>query len=203
MMTKTCNSNYDLQGLALYREQRYYQSRAENPNFYFGPFSLLLFGAASFLYELMPSGTRGYAPDFYTISSFFGAKDNGDGTYSFNNMEKIPDNWTNRIQPYSNELVGAEIIKMYLLHPVEFGGNLADGSFNGLGNWGGLIQNGTIQPNVDPKVASCFLYMLATERVPSYLNSIITPSVDTLSFVLSKLSGTDYSNLGCPQPLTK
>jgi hypothetical protein len=31
----------------------------------------LLFGAASFLYELMPSGTHGYASDLETISSFF------------------------------------------------------------------------------------------------------------------------------------
>ena len=97
MMTKTTGANYNLENLALYRYQRYQQSLANNQNFYFGPFSLLLYGAASFLYELMPSGTRGYAPDYYTISSFFGAHRNKDGSYSFNGQEKIPANWTNRV----------------------------------------------------------------------------------------------------------
>lgn len=90
MMADTTNNNFDLNGLAEYRYQRYQQSLANNPNFYFGPLSLLLFGAASFLYELMPSGTHNYAPDLETISSFFGAQKNSDGTYSFNNAEQIP-----------------------------------------------------------------------------------------------------------------
>lgn len=34
MMTETTGGNYDLQGLAKYREQRWFQSRDENPNFY-------------------------------------------------------------------------------------------------------------------------------------------------------------------------
>lgn len=88
MMDNTCNSNFDLNGLALYRKQRYDQSVAENPNFYFGPLSLLLFGAASFLYELMPSSKNANKPDLATISSFFGAKKNADGTWSFNNVSK-------------------------------------------------------------------------------------------------------------------
>ncbi|KAK4494905.1 hypothetical protein PRZ48_014261 [Zasmidium cellare] len=201
MMTETTGGNYDLPGLALYRYQRYQQSVKENPNFYFGPLSLLLFGAASFLYELMPSGTRGYAPDEYTISSFFGAEKNDDGTYSFNGQEKIPDNWTNRVEPYSNSLVGAEIFKMYLLNPVLFGGNTAAGSFDALQGWNGLIANGTIPSAIDPKVSSCLLYQILTERVPSYLNGVLEPTVDALSFIASKLSNTDLSNLGCPEPL--
>lgn len=102
MMTKTTAKNYSLPQLALYRYQRYQQSVAENPNFYFGPLSLLLYGAASFLYELMPSGTRGYAADYYTISSFFGATKLANGTYAFNGHEKIPDNWTNRVSRESS-----------------------------------------------------------------------------------------------------
>lgn len=83
MMTRTTGGNYNLQGLATYRKQRYDQPKRDNPNFFFGPLSLLLYGAASFLYELFPSGTRGYAPHLPTITSFFV-------------RERIPDNWTNR-----------------------------------------------------------------------------------------------------------
>jgi len=200
MMTETTGGNYNLENLALYRYQRYQQSLQENSNFYFGPFSLLLFGAASFLYELMPSGTHGYAPDIETISSFFGAEDNGDGTYSFNGKEQIPPNWTNRVEPYTDIDVGAQIIEMYALHPVMFGGNTADGTFDAI-NFGN-IKDGQLPVDVEPTVVACLLYQLATERVPSSLNSILTPTVNTLSFVLTKLSGTNFANLGCPQPLT-
>jgi len=200
MMSATTGRVYNRDGLAKYRYERYQQSKAENPNFYFGPLSLLLFGASSFLYELMPNGNHGYAPDYETISSFFGATDNGDGTYSFNNREKIPDKWTNRVKPYTDFDVGAEIIAQYLEYPVLFGGNTGNGGFNTL-SFGSSIQNGTLIAPPDASVTACLLYQLATERVPSYLNSILTPTVEALSFVSSKL-GARLENLGCPQPLT-
>lgn len=198
MMDKTCNSNFDITGLAEYRYQRWHQSQVENPNFYFGPLSLLLFGAASFLYELMPSGTHGYAPDLATISSFFGAQKNSDGTWGFVH-EKIPPNWTNRVAPYTNNDVTTQILEMYLLHPVLFGGNTAAGSFDTL-NFG-AIKNGTISASISPAETSCLLYQLTTGNIPSYLNGVITPTVDALAFALSKL-GPYFSNLGCPIPLT-
>lgn len=55
MMMKTCNGSCNLKTLGEYRYQRYQQSLADNGNFFFGPGSLLLYGAATFLYELMPS----------------------------------------------------------------------------------------------------------------------------------------------------
>lgn len=200
MMDKTCSSNFNLQNLAVYRGQRWDQSVKENSNFFFGPLSLLLYGAASFLYELMPNGNHNYAPDLETISSFFGAQKNSDGTYSFNNAEKIPDKWVNRVAPYTNNDVTNQIVSMYLLNPRPFGGNTASGSFDTL-SWG-AIQNGTISPNIDAKATSCLLYQLVTGPVPSYLNGIVTPSTNALAFALTKLSGTSFANLGCPIPLT-
>lgn len=199
MMQTTTGGNYDRDGLAKYRYQRYQQSLKDNPNFYFGPLSLLLFGASSFLYELMPSGTRGYAPDEYTISSFFGAEKQSDNSYTFNNMEKIPDNWTNRVKPYSNEDVVAEILAQYLEYPVQFGGATGNGGFNLL-NFG-AIQNGTLIAKPGSKELSCLLYQLTTQSIPSSANGIITPTVAALTLITSKLGAT-LENLGCPQPLT-
>lgn len=56
MMMDVCDGNCDLAALSKYRYERYEQSVAENGQFFFGPGSLLLYGAASFLYEL-------FAPD--------------------------------------------------------------------------------------------------------------------------------------------
>lgn len=200
MMTETTGGLYNRDNLAKYRYQRYQQSLHDNPNFYFGPLSLLLFGASSFLYELMPSGTNGYTPDYATISSFFGAQKNSDGTYSFTGQEKIPDNWTNRVRPYSNEDVTAEILAQYLEYPVLFGGATGNGGFD-LINFQ-TIQNGSLIATPGTSETSCLLYQLATQSVPSYLNGLITPTVQALSFLGSKLDPS-FSNLGCPQPLTK
>jgi hypothetical protein len=37
---------------------------------------------------------------------------------------------------------------------------------------------------------------LLTGPVPSYLNGVITPTVDALALVATKLSKTDFANLG-------
>jgi hypothetical protein len=199
MMTATTGGVYDRNNLALYRYQRYQQSLKDNPNFYFGPLSVLLYGASSFLYKLMPNGNNGYAPDYDTISSFFGARKNADGTYSFNGEEKIPDNWRNRVSPYTNNDVTTEILAQYLAYPVLFGGNTGNGGFNTISF--GSIQNGSIIATPNSPQTSCLLYQLATGSVPSSLNSVITPTVGALSFALSKLNPL-FNNLGCPIPLT-
>lgn len=198
MMTETTGGLYNRDGLAKYRYQRYQQSLAENPNFYFGPLSLLLFGASSFLYELMPSGPD-YIPDEATISSFFGAEKQSDGSYTFNNAEQIPPNWYNRVAPYTNELVTAEILAQYLEYPVLFGGSTGNGGFD-LINFES-IQNGKLVAASGPGTL-CLLYQLATQSIPSSLNGVITPTVTALEFVLTKLSST-LTNLGCALPLTK
>lgn len=126
-MDKTCKSYFDINGLSVYRKQRWEQSQRENPNFFYGPLSLLEYGAASFLYELMPSGTNNQ-PDLKTISTFFGAHKQTDGSWKFGNDERIPPNWTTRATPYTNNDVTTQILEMYLLNPVLFGGNTADGS---------------------------------------------------------------------------
>jgi len=199
MMQDTCKSNFDLPNLALYRYQRYQQSIAQNPDFYFGPFSLLLYGAATFLYELMPNGNHAYAPDLPTISSFFGAQQKADGSWFFNGKETIPDNWTNRVAPYTTLDVGTQILEMYALHPVLFGGNTADGSFDAI-NWEG-IKNGKLDTSLNATTVACLLYQLSTERVPSSLNGLLTPTVEALAFVASKVA-PQFKNLGCPTALT-
>lgn len=199
MMTETTGGLYNRDNLAKYRYQRYQQSLRDNPNFYFGPLSLLLFGAASFLYELMPNGNKGYVPDYDTISSFFGAQRNSDGTYSFTGKEKIPDNWTNRVKPYTNNDVTAEILAIYLEYPVLFGGATGNGEFD-LINFGS-IQNGKLVATPDGPTTACLLYQLSMGSVPSYLNGIITPTVEVLNFAAKKLA-PEYQNLGCPIPLT-
>lgn len=186
MMSRSTGGLHNVENLAKYRGERWDQSVLENNNFFFGPLSLLLFGAASFLYELMPSGPN-YIPDQETMNSFF-------------IRERLPENWINRVEPYTNRLVTREILKMYLLNPRPFGANTADGGFTGL-NWR-QIQNGKLELSVEAPETLCLLYQLATQVQPSTLNGVITPTVEALSFFLTRV-GPEFDNLGCARPLTK
>lgn len=186
MMSATTGGLHNLENLAVYRGERWDQSVQENPNFYFGPLSLLLFGAASFLYELFPSGPN-YIPDQATMDAFF-------------IREQLPNNWINRVDPYSNRKVTEQILAMYLLNPRPFGGNIGNNNFAPL-DWRGIIQNGTISRDIQPQAVSCLLYQLATQSVPSTLNGIVTPTVEAISFFLTRVAPS-FDNLGCPRPLT-
>lgn len=181
-MQSTCKGNFNRDNLALYRYQRYQQSLADNGNFYFGPKAILIYGAASFLYELFP--TAGGPPDLPTISSFFGASSDGKGGFTFNGQERIPANWYNRKTPYGQAAITVEIAAQYLEHPVLFGGNAGKGNFDAL-NFG-AIKNG--KWDATAKAALCLMYQLATDNVPSSLSGVSELPLEVLSWAAGKLN---------------
>ncbi|MCJ1248402.1 hypothetical protein MMC30_005619 [Trapelia coarctata] len=197
-MQKTCNGNFNRENLALYRYQRYQQSIAENGNFYYGPKALLLYGAASFLYELFPSFGPAGNPDLPTIESFFGAAPDGNGGWN-HIPERIPPNWYNRKTPYSNLDVGGEILAQYALYPVLFGGNIGQNNFDALGNYGsqGQITGGKL--TADANALRCLLFQISTENVPSSLSGVLTLPVQILQWAVGKLNVPGvFGGSGCP-----
>ncbi|CAF0991858.1 unnamed protein product [Adineta ricciae] len=80
--------------MADYRYKRYQQSIAENGQFLFPPQAPLLYGAATFLYELLTNGT-----------------------------DKLPTKKYKRETPYTLADIAVEILKLYLEHIALFGGN--------------------------------------------------------------------------------
>jgi len=184
-MQSTCAGNFNRDNLALYRYQRYQQSKADNGNFYFGPKALLLIGAATFLYELFPSLGPAGTPDLATISYFFGAQSNGNGGFTFNNHEQIPPDWYNRQAPLTTAEVAAEAAVLYLEHPTLFGGNAGKGNFDLL-NFGADFKNG--QFNATTQSVLCLLYQIATENVPSSLTGVVELPLNVLSWAVGKLN---------------
>ena len=184
-MQSTCQGNFNRDNLALYRYQRYQQSLAENGNFYFGPKEVLLFGAASFLYELFPSFGPAGTPDLPTISSFFGAQSDGKGGYTFNNQEKIPGNWYNRKAPFTITDAAVEVVAQYLEYPVLFGGNVGQNNFDAL-NFGADFKNG--QFSATAQNVLCLLYQFATDNVPSSLSGVLELPLEVVSFAVGKLN---------------
>ncbi|KAL9003549.1 MAG: hypothetical protein Q9188_003590 [Gyalolechia gomerana] len=193
MMSNTCQKNFNRDNLALYRFQRYQQSKADNANFYFGPKTVLLYGAASFLYSLFPSLGNSGAPDLATMKYFFGAQDDGNGGYSFNNQERIPPNWYNRKTPFRTADAAEEVAALYLKYPVLFGGNVGEDNFNALSY--GPITNGNFAASAQN--VWCLLYQVATENVPSSLTGVLVLPLQVVTWATGKLNPV-FKDSGCP-----
>ena len=138
--------------------------------------------------------TNGGDPDLATISSFFGAEKQDDGSYTFNNQEKIPDDWYNRETPYTIAGVTEEILALYLEYPVLFGGNTGDGQFDALDFQ--AIKGGKLSAP-DASSIACLLYQLATENVPASLSGVLELPLQIVSYAAGKLNPV-FEDFGCP-----
>lgn len=187
--------------MAQHQFNRYQNSKATNPNFYFGPKSILLYGAASFLYELFPSHGPDGSPSFLNIGAFYGATNPDiNGNVMFNDTEHIPvssdglgPGWFSRTEPYTIADAVPQILDLYAAHPVLFGGNVGVGNFDAI-SFGSAITNGKLSPNTQDVL--CLLYQLATEDVPESLTSVLTLPSELLNFATSKLNPI-FKDSGC------
>ena len=193
--------SYNPSVIAQHQFNRYQASKATNPNFFFGPKSILLYGAASFVYELFPSLGPDGAPAFIDIGSFYGATNpDVNGIVKFNNTEHIPVNpdpngvqWFSRAIPYTIPDLTVQTVALYTAHPALFGGNVGVGNFDAL-SFGNAISNGMLSLN--PQDVNCLLYQLATDNMPDSLNSVLTLPSEVLDFTTSKLNPI-YASSGC------
>ncbi|KAI5361664.1 Putative chloroperoxidase [Septoria linicola] len=171
----------------------FFTANAENGNFFFGPGSLLLYGAASFLYELFPG--QGGSPDEATMMSFFAVNKDGSGNYVENSGERAPPNWRPRLEPYKNRDVTREIVAMYLLNPVLFGGNVGPNNFNGL-NSGTAIREGGLVDTAPPAVL-CLIFQTIASGFPATSGQVINLPINILNQITNELAPF-ASNIGCP-----
>ena len=185
--------NFNQAAMAAYRGQRYDESAAENANFFFGPLAILLYGAASFVYELFaPYGSEGGA-DLATISSFFGAAQDASGTWQ-HVPERIPDNWHNRRGPYTLDLGVHEILAQYNAYPRQFGGNVGKNNFNRL-NFGS-IRDGKLADTATVGDIVCLLFQIATNQIPNAVGQLTALPLDLLGWATGKLTPV-LGNAGC------
>lgn len=170
----------------------------QNDNFFFGPLSLLLYGAASFLYELFPSyGNKG-VPDLATMKSFFGAVEDSSAPGGWRHVpERIPENWFSRVEPYKNMDVTNEILNMYIKYPKLFGGNVGKNNFDALSTPFDIITDGKLPDNADAADLLCLLYQLGVSPVPSTLSTVTDITGALLNFGIGKLNPV-FKNAGCP-----
>ena len=201
MMYETVGGNFSLPQMVDFMGMRYKQSTAENPNFYFGPKVVLLYGAASFLFRLFPNFTGNTGPPvLHFIGGFFGAKQSGN-TFVFDGGEQILDDWHNRLTPLTLANVAEDFVTMYSMNPVLLGGNAGKvNDFDALGASGtGVagVKNSLLSLN--PNDFICLMYQIATEDVPSSLQTAIGPlAASVLAFAIENLNPLGvFTTAGC------
>lgn len=169
----------------------------QNPNFFFSPYSLILYAAAAFLYELFPSfGNKG-TPDLETMKTFFGAVEDASAPGGWRHVpERIPDNWFSRVEPYTIADTAAEILTMYLQYPKLFGGNVGTNNFDALNTTYDIIRDGKLPDDATVADLTCLLYQLAVSPVPSMLGTVSEITGAVLDFATSKLNPV-FNNSGC------
>lgn len=190
-MNTVTKGNFSLPQMVDFMGMRYKQSEAQNPNFYFGPKVVLLYGAASFLFRLFPSfeGDVG-APTLAIESSFFGAKKSG-STFVFDGGEQIPDEWQNRLTPLTLADVAQDFVTMYSMNPVLLGGNAGKvNDFDALGASGtGVVGVTNSKFDLNVNQILCLIYQIATEDVPSSLQTKLGPlPASVLAFAIENLN---------------
>ena len=200
-MYKSVGGNFGLPQMVTFMGERYKQSVAENPNFYYGPKAVILYGAASFLFRLFPNFTGDVGPPtLHFIAGFFGVQQSGD-TFVPRGGEVILDDWHNRLTPLTLANVADDFATMYSMAPVLLGGNAGKvNDFDALGPSGsGVVgvENSLLSTKASDFI--CLMYQIATEDVPSSLQTKVGPLPASVAlFAAKNLNPLDiFKNAGC------
>ena len=142
------NPNYSFDDLANFRKARFSESIAQNPYFFYGPFTGIEVSQAAFTFisAFMSNHSAEYPNGFLSrdvMKSFMGVTETGgtgkgDGTLKWNpGTERIPDNWYKRAisNPYTIPAFQADILRFAAVDPriLSVGGNTGTvNSFTGV-----------------------------------------------------------------------
>ncbi|CAF1084881.1 unnamed protein product [Adineta steineri] len=184
------NDLFDWEAMAQFRYDRYQQSKAEDGQFVFAPPALLLYGAASFVYEVFPNGTD-MVPRLNVISPFFGAQKTDCGEWR-GVPERIPCNWVKRKTPYSLVNVSEQMLKLFLANPVLFGGN--NGTRNSFTAYPQQLETN----NQTVSGTACFIYQGILSATSLEVDAGVTEAVPVLNYLIKKLDPIFGDQFGCP-----
>ncbi|KAM0713376.1 hypothetical protein Q7P37_010338 [Cladosporium fusiforme] len=194
-MVETTGGKFTKSGISKLKHQRWHQSQQENPNFSYTPIGLISYAASAFLPELYGNGD---SVSTETVATFFGAYQQADGSWAYGHNESIPEGWKAREQPYGLVHVAKNLLSMYLENPVLFGGNTAEGHFDGLDF--GAIKDGKLSVDLSVSNVICLIYQTLLFPIPSVANGVLSIAEDAIKLVTEKLAGA-ITHLGCPAPI--
>ncbi|KAI8951280.1 Chloroperoxidase [Xylaria longipes] len=185
---------------------RFHESIATNPTFYYGPYSGTIARNAgyAFIGRFMSNHTKEYPLGGHlskeVLSSFFGVcEENGKRVYK-EGHERIPENWYRRAVDYSLIDYNLDLVAWAIKHPVllSIGGNQGKvNTFAGLNIadlTGGVLNATTL---LEGNNLLCFALTALKTFVPTSLSTVIKlvePALELITDVLA----TPLLELSCP-----
>lgn len=198
----------DLDVLERYRVQRFDQSIAENPYFFFAPFTGVAVSSAAylFIYRFMGNKSAEHPDgllDGETLKSFFAVTGDYPDFTVTPGHERIPDNWHKRhpVDYYTLPYLTVEALAVNLRHTqfLSVGGNTGTtNSFvgvdpsdltNGVYNAASLLEGNN---------AFCFAMQLIPQLAPDLLLGLYKDITEALSALTAAVADAT-KGLGCPQ----
>ncbi|KAH7040825.1 Chloroperoxidase [Microdochium trichocladiopsis] len=198
-------SNLDIDAMAQRAENRFHESIASNPNFYYGPItgSMLRNAACAFTTRFFSNHSAenpGGFLDKKIAQSFLGVTEqNGVMTYQ-RGWERIPENWYRRPVDYSVLEMNLDLVGMMVKHPAiaSIGGNM--GKVNSFAAVdlsdisGGLLNTAML---LEDNNLLCFVFELVKTLAPNSLSSVFK-LIDLPLQVLTSAINLRLLDLACP-----
>ncbi|KAK6065444.1 oxidase [Seiridium cupressi] len=195
--------------LASLHKRRFDHSKANNPYFFYAPFSSVLVSVASYSFpvRMMANHSEQY-PDGYlsrqTFASFFGVEGHDESNFVMNQGgERISDNWYRR--PIGDDFSLAafllDVVEHGLIYPplLSIGGNTGTpNSFAGVDIsdlTGGVFDAASL---LDPEKLQCFVLQLVMTETPDFLGSSFSNLPAAMAPLLDRVQQALTGKL-CPQ----
>ncbi|KAI0425471.1 Chloroperoxidase [Xylaria sp. FL1042] len=187
--------------------ERFYESIATNPTFYYGPYTGTIARNAgyAFMGRFLSNHTKEYPRGGHlskeVMCSFFGVyEENGKQVYK-EGHERIPENWYRLAVDYSLTDYNLDLVSWVIKHPVllSIGGNQGKvNTFAGLdiaNLTGGVLNAASL---LEGNNLVCFVLTVLKTFVPSSLTSSVLASLGPVLKLLDDLLLHPLLDLSCP-----
>lgn len=198
---------YDLDVLNTFRAKRNAQSKANNPYYFYGPFSGIAVqpAAYTFIYRFMANKSAEHPEgllDKATLKSFFAITGDDNNLQYTPGAERIPENWYKRAigDEYTIPFYSTDLNAAALAHPefLQIGGNTGTtNSFTGVdpSDLTGGVYNS--QNLLTGNNLACFGFQAAAQLSPDLLKGLLSDVTGAVAQITDAL-GNSLNALGCP-----
>ncbi|KAJ6476002.1 putative oxidase [Mycena vitilis] len=202
------SSDYNLGIIQQHRVNRFHQSVAQNPYFFYGPVQMLISCLAHNFVPALMSNHSAEHPNGYldgeVLKSIFSITTSANGTLSYTpGHERLPNNWYRR--PFLDEYTAVHVIPDFLAMWTRFPETLLiGGNINGVNTYApmdiynltGGVYNAAMLLEGDN--AACFLYQTLQILVPDALTGL-AGIVETIVTPLFNVVRPILAGLTCPE----
>ena len=201
-------ANYDLAVLAQERKITFERSIAENPYFYYGPFTGLAVSQAAhtFIYRFMSNKSAENPEGILNqevLKSFFAITGESGNFIHTPGYERIPENWYKRAIGDEYSILSLETDTLYFAsqypNVLTVGGNTGEVNtftpldFDDL--TGGVFNTATL---LEGNNLACFVYQVASLAAPDILKGLYADVTKPLA-MLNDATNNALSGLSCPE----